>query len=417
MHILFPTLGSSGDVYPLIPIAKTLRQRGHRVTIIANNVFRSLVETAELEFIALGDSADYQNLTENPDLWHPARGFNIVAKYGFLPNLRPLYEIIRQFSPHDTVIVSAALLMGAHLAHEKYGYPFVVLQLQPSLIRSVTAPPVLGNAALPGWMPQPWIRAYYRMLDRWVIDPALTPGLNQFRAELGLSAVSRVFERGIFSPQLNLCLVPEWFAPHQPDWPQHTHCTGFVAYQPVDDALPEEVETFLQSGTVPLVFTAGTAMLHGRVFFESAVQASILLKQRAILLTRQVEQVPPDLPDGILHQVYLPLNRLLPRAGAFIFHGGIGSMAQAFAAGVPQLVMPMSQDQPDNAARIQRLGVGDVLQPAQFSPDRVSIKIDHIIRNERIRQNCHDYKAMVDFEAALKNTCDAIESLAKQLIE
>lgn len=154
-------------------------------------------------------------------------------------------------------------------------------------------------------------------------------------------------------------------------------------------------------------------MLHGRAFFESAVQASILLKRRAILLTRQAGQVPSDLPDGILHQAYLPLNRLLPRAGAFVFHGGIGSMAQAFAAGVPQLVMPMSQDQPDNAARIQRLGVGDVLQPTQFSPEKVSIKLDHILRDERIRHNCHVYRALVDFESALNNTCDAIESLAK----
>jgi UDP:flavonoid glycosyltransferase YjiC (YdhE family) len=41
-----------------------------------------------------------------------------------------------------------------------------------------------------------------------------------------------------------------------------------------------------------------------------------------------------------------------------VHHGGIGTLSQCLAAGIPQLVAYMSLDQPDNAARIERLGVG-----------------------------------------------------------
>ena len=58
---------------------------------------------------------------------------------------------------------------------------------------------------------------------------------------------------------------------------------------------------------------------------------------------------------------------------ALVHHGGIGSSAQALAAGVPQLVMPMAYDQLDNATRLKRLKVGDWLMPRTFhSPTKVS---------------------------------------------
>jgi UDP:flavonoid glycosyltransferase YjiC (YdhE family) len=38
-------------------------------------------------------------------------------------------------------------------------------------------------------------------------------------------------------------------------------------------------------------------------------------------------------------------------------HGGVGTLAQALAAGVPQLVVPHGWDQFDNAVRLRRLGV------------------------------------------------------------
>ncbi|RPJ39015.1 MAG: hypothetical protein EHM35_03255, partial [Planctomycetaceae bacterium] len=66
----------------------------------------------------------------------------------------------------------------------------------------------------------------------------------------------------------------------------------------------------------------------------------------------------PDGGLGELHFPYVPLSSVLPRAAAVVHHGGIGTTGQAFAAGIPQLVVPFTDDQSDNAARVQRTGAG-----------------------------------------------------------
>ncbi len=108
-------------------------------------------------------------------------------------------------------------------------------------------------------------------------------------------------------------------------------------------------------------------MRFGAAFFETAVSSCMAMGKRAILLSQDHSQIPLALPKTILHQRYIPLNLMLPHAEAFVHPGGIGSLAQALAAGIPQLIMPMSQDQPDNAERIQRFGLGDTLFPINLS--------------------------------------------------
>jgi rhamnosyltransferase subunit B len=80
--------------------------------------------------------------------------------------------------------------------------------------------------------------------------------------------------------------------------------------------------------------------------------------------------------------------------GAFVHHGGIGTLSQGLAAGVPQLIMPMGHDQPDNARRLVRLGAGDVLPPKRFTPERVAEKLRHLIRDAEIAAACARVKAL-----------------------
>lgn len=408
MRFLFPTLGSYGDVFPLLTVGKDLQKRGHEVIIVANPLFQQIVIKSGLVFLPLGLEKDYYDEISNPDIWHPTRGFQLVVEHGILRMLRPLYEIIRHFDPADTMIVSSAFLFGSHIAHETHEYRFCTFHLQPSLIRSVSAPPVLSNPSLPEWAPAWMVKGFYQSMDRFFIDPLLAP-VNEFRKELGLPGITRFFEKWIHSSQLNLGLFPGWFAPPQRDWPINTHLTGFIPHQLVEGNLSEKTWRFIQNGEAPLVFTAGTAMLHTKDFFMTAVQATQILKKRAILLSRLKDQIPPNLPENIHHAEFEPLDKLLSQSAAFIYHGGIGSLAQATAAGVPQLVMPMSLDQPDNADRIKKLGVGDFVLPRNFKPRLVAYKLSGLLDNPMVRENCQKYALRVDFDKAILDTCNLLE--------
>jgi rhamnosyltransferase subunit B len=95
--------------------------------------------------------------------------------------------------------------------------------------------------------------------------------------------------------------------------------------------------------------------------------------------------VPANLPASILTVEYAPFSTLLKHASAFVHHGGIGTLSQGFAAGVPQLVMHMAHDQPDNADRLERLGAGIGLSVRQFIPGRVMNTLQRLLGEAAFR--------------------------------
>ena len=128
------------------------------------------------------------------------------------------------------------------------------------------------------------------------------------------------------------------------------------------------------------------------------------------MLTQFRDQVPKSLPDSVAHFEYVPLSQLLPRAAALVHHGGIGTASQALAAGVPQLVMPMAHDQPDNADRIKRLGVGRALKPKRFTAANVARELS-ALDTEDVRHACQAVATRFVGQDPLGRTCELIEEL------
>ncbi|MDP7301612.1 MAG: glycosyltransferase, partial [Pirellulaceae bacterium] len=230
------------------------------------------------------------------------------------------------------------------------------------------------------------------------------------RRELGLPPMKRAFGRWIHSPLATLCLFPEWYADCQPDWPRNTYTTGFPLWDERNvTALPPQLNDFLNHQEPPIVFTPGSAVLHGQDFFRAAVEATQRLGKSAILLTRFPEQLPRSLPDTIRHFDYIPFSQVLPRAAALVHHGGIGSTAQAMAAGIPQLMMPMAHDQPDNAYRVKKMHIGDWLLPRHFSGRRVAGKLSRLLNSPQIGQHCRKIQEHFRDADPMSQACDVIE--------
>ena len=142
-------------------------------------------------------------------------------------------------------------------------------------------------------------RDLFNLMDYFVLDRVFAPGINSFRQSLGLSSVKKIFDRWTHSPQLNLGLFPDWYAPPQPDWPAQARLTGFVYFDKLgnNQVFSPELQEFLDIGKSPVIFTPGTAMQHGEQFFADCVVASRMLGRRGILLTQHTEQLPTSLPD------------------------------------------------------------------------------------------------------------------------
>jgi rhamnosyltransferase subunit B len=402
MRLLVSTFGSAGDVFPLLGLARALRGRGHEVTFATNPYFEELVRRHGLPFEPLGTVAEFRAVVQNPGLWKPRTGFRVVfegQRTGFRQQYA-LHERLRR--PGVTNLFG----FGALLAREKLGLPVVTVHLQPSVMWSDHAPPDFAGLAGPLWLR----RLLYRVGITFFAQPTVARTINPWRAELGLGPMPRV-DRWWHSPDGVVGLFPDWFGPPQPDWPPNVVTTDFPLWNDGSDAgLPADVAAFLDAGEPPLVFTPGSANMHGRAFFAAALDATARLGRRALFLTKFPEQLPAALPPGVLHSAYVPLDVLLPRAAAFVHHGGVGSLSQALAAGVPQLVMPLAHDQFDNLARVRKLGVGDGLGVRRFTGRRVAAVLAQLLGSADVARACRDAAARLTARDGLTRAAAAVEA-------
>ncbi len=359
--IVLTSFGTDGDLFPHLALGSELHRRGHRVTLVVNEHIGPAARKAGLDFVPLTSNDEANKLFSNPDFWHPLKGGPLAAKWGNRFILRQ-YQLFSELAKTpDTILASNTAMLAARLLNEKQGVPLASVILQPWMIPSIHAPPILmGGVALPRCAPRPLRKLYFRMLQL-AGDQIIGRSLNAVRKTLGMKPVRRVFDWWI-SPDLILGLFPEWYAAPQPDWPQALKLTGFPHCDGVDTELPDGLLEFCQAGQPPVVFTFGTGMMHAANTFRSALAAAQKLGVRALILTKYCDQLPDPLPGFARHYHFAPFQKLFPHCAAVVHHGGIGTVAQCLAAGVPQLIMPIAFDQLDNALRVKRLGAGNFLK-------------------------------------------------------
>jgi rhamnosyltransferase subunit B len=176
--------------------------------------------------------------------------------------------------------------------------------------------------------------------------------------------------------------------------------------------LDEGLLAFLNAGSPPIAFTPGSAHAHGRAFFEHALAATEVLGKRAVLVTRYRDQLPNELPAWAHYEPYVPYDLLAAHVAAFVHHGGIGTTATLLAAGKPQLVTPFAFDQPDNAARLKKLGVA-----ASVAPDAPAAHwaraLSGLLNETAVAEACGEIAAtMAAEEPAQEQVADWVEELS-----
>ena len=415
MHILIIAIGSAGDVHPFLGLGRSFKERGHRVSFCANPVFQPLVERCGLRFLPVGTAEEYNAAMGNPALWNPRTSLPTLWQV-IASTLRPLFETLVAECDDDTVLVGSLWAFSARLVQEKLGVPLITAQVSPSTILSAKSPPVHKRFTIPDTLPDGLKSAILWLIERGVLDRICGPELNRLRGELGLAPASRIMGRWMHSPQGVLGLFPDWFAPPQSDWPSQLALTGFPLF---DEAgfhqMDAGLEEFLAAGSAPVVFTPGSTMLEGQTFFLTALQALRKLGRRGIFLTKDERQVPP-LPPEILLRPYVPMSVLLPHTAALVHHGGIGTTALAFAAGIPQLATPFAHDQFDNSTRLERLGCGVRLDaPAQAQP--LTEALQHLLEEPAVAAKCKELQARVDSsEVACGKAVDFVEAASRPAV-
>jgi UDP:flavonoid glycosyltransferase YjiC (YdhE family) len=421
-RILLASLGSLGDLHPALALGLELARRGHRVTLSTHEAYRAKVEGEGLGFVPMPpdivEGAAQAELMAR--VMHETRGSETVIRDLVLPVLAESYRILAAAARDTDLLVSHPITFHVPIVAERLGLPWVSTTLQPLTLLSAydppITPPILWIERLRGL--GPGFHAALFALGRQVARGWAGP-IERLRREVGLppSPVNPILE-GMVSPRLHLALFSPAFAAPQPDWPPQTVTTGYLFYDRREPGhgLPPDLASFLDRGEPPVVFTLGSSAVHtAGAFYEESARAAGRLGRRAVLLAgpAAAHLSRGALPRGVTAFDYAPYSELLPRARLVVHQAGAGTTAQALRAGQPMLAVPFSHDQPDHAARLERLGVALRLPRRAYVARRVEERLARLLEELAFAERAAELGRKVRAERGAERAAEAIEAVLR----
>ncbi|MEI6861034.1 MAG: glycosyltransferase [Verrucomicrobiota bacterium] len=414
-RILLATIGSLGDLHPALALALELRRRGHRAEIATSEFYREKITGLGLPFhplppdVAVGDGETVRRIMDGRD----ASAY--LLRDLLFPSVPAMFAALVAAAEGIDLLVSSEIVYAAPLLAGKTGLRWVSYSLAPISLFSVHDP-----SLLPG---PPGTHLLQRLGPRANRFLRRMAGLTTYRWWRPVRALRRdlrlppgrspLFE-GKFSPALDLALFSPVLQPPQPDWPVQTVQCGFPFYDEGEGAsaagLPAAVKDFLAAGAPPVVFTLGSAAVFAADnFFAEGARAAHRLGHRGLLLLGQ-NPPPPDLPPTVRTWDYLPYAQIFPHAAAIVHQGGVGTTAQALRAGRPMLVVPFAHDQPDNAARVTRLGVARTLARSRYRASRVARELALLLGDPAVALRAAAAGERIRAEHGVVSACNALET-------
>jgi vancomycin aglycone glucosyltransferase len=370
MRALLSTIGSRGDVQPLVALALELKAIGEDVRLCVPPDFRDWIEGLGIPVTPIGPEVRNAGAARPQAPAVPAPPTAEQLRQVIEATVATQFETITAAARDCDVIVAAtALQIAARSVAEMIGVPYFFAAYCPAVLPSpLHAPPSLPPA--PGQAPA---SASASNLELWERDAerfnaTFGEALNARRATLGLAPVENV-QRYMFTDRPWLAADP-MLAP----WPDPS---DRAVYQPGAWILPDErplsseLETFLEAGEPPVYFGFGSTHTPrdvGQVMADTARACG----RRAIVSRGWADLSLSDADPDCFAVGEVNLQALFTRVAAVVHHGGAGTTTLAASAGAPQVVIPQVYDQHYWARRVHDLGIGTAHAPGAPTTDSLT---------------------------------------------
>ena len=413
-RIVLTTWGSYGDINPYMGLALALKARGHEPILAAPGYYRDLADGEGVAFHAVRPEIDPRNSEIVARVMHPRKGPEVILRELMLPSVEDAYEDLQQAVSGADLLVSHPITFAAPVLAHKTGMPWISSVLAPISFFSAHDFPVLPFAPFLKGLERlgPWVGPLLRRVAQHSSRNWSAP-VYSFRSKLGLPRGGDPIYEGQHSPHLVLGLFPGVLAKPQPDWPANVRVTGRIPFDAAHGkSLSPEMEEFLANGPAPIVFTLGTsAVMAAGDFYEESIAAVQQLGVRGIMLagSEGLKRLSGKRSKSILIVDAAPHSQLFPKAAVIVQQCGIGTLGQALSAGCPILAVPFAHDQPDNAYRIERLGVARVVYPPQYRSQRVAEELRRLLEQAEYRRAASEVAAKLRAEDGAAAACNAIE--------
>jgi vancomycin aglycone glucosyltransferase len=375
MRILLSTIGSRGDVQPLVALATQLKALGQDVHLCVPPDFREWIEGLGFSVTPIGPELRYTGKMSpfasppTPEQRRQMMEGTVAAQFE---------TVTAAARGCDVIVAATALQIAARSVAEVMSIPYVFAAYCPAVLPSRHhAPPVLamrGDAPLAPIddYTQVWAEDARRWNDMW------GSMLNARRTSLGLAPVDDV-RRYIFGDRPWLAADPV-LAP----WPDASDPTVFqTGAWILHDTRPlaRELEAFLDASEPPVYFGFGSIRAP-QDLSASMISAARALGRRAIVSRGWADLEPVDDAPDCIAIGEVNQQALFARVAAVVHHGGAGTTTAAARAGAPQVVIPQHYDQHYWAGRVGELGIGAPHPSSVPTAESLTGALDRTLRPE-----------------------------------
>ena len=381
----------SGHLNPMTTLGRELKRRGHRVTVVARPDARRKAEGAGLGFAAIdaegfpegsmrATSAELGRLSGLSAIQFTAE----LLRRGAAAILRDAPDVITR-ERIDALVVDQVAQAGGTVG-DRLGLPHVTVCDALAMNLDPDVPPgVLPWRFMPG--PLGRLRnACGGALLRWLARPVVNE-IDRYREQHGLPQLT-----GGISASSGLAQIaqqPAFFDFPRRALPDCFHYTGPWH----DDGSADEIAfPWEKLDGRPLIYASmGTLQNRLEFIFQTIAEACAGLDAQLVISLGSRDQDADALAEKFagtpIVVPFAPQLALLDRAALSITHAGLNTALESLSHGLPMVAIPITNDQPGVASRLEWLGVAEVVQPGKLSAPRLRAAVEKVLAEPRYREN------------------------------
>jgi sterol 3beta-glucosyltransferase len=410
MRILLMTYGTRGDVEPFLALAEGFVRAGHSARLAAPEAYANLAADTGVEYVPLpGDPERLSAAMVQQAGGNPLRMIGVMTRFVF-PLAAAVYGRLRDIAPGSDAIVHSFLFTqsGYELA-DSLGIPDFSAQMFPMF-----APTAEFTA--PGFPDLP-LSGIFRRMTHTLFNNIFRHGGGILYGQVRRGHPEFPPLTGwLFSPA-NDRITPLLFGfsrhvvPRPAEWLPSVHITGYwQPGLPRDEDVPADLRRFLDAGPAPVYIGFGSAIPRDiKKLAGITVEALRRTGRRGILsLGKTADLASLESKDNFAVES-VSHRWLFPRMSAVVHHGGAGTTGAGLRAGIPNILIPFTADQPFWASRVGRLGAGPRSIPlGKLNPGRLTAAIDEAMRDEPMRARCREIGSQIEAEDGVARAVDLV---------
>ncbi len=389
-RILFINGNLHGHINPTLPIVKELVRRGDEVYYFSSLAFQSKIEAAGAVFLDYGEELEHFVHTFHPHGNHP------------------FYTLIESMLGFDRTVVPIVLRKTKHLQFDLLvhdimfgGGTFLAKQLKLPAIASCSSflfekPPLPPHMLEPGFHPQ---------LDL-VLKELEEASMEWWLASLTIEDIFCKKEAN------NLIYTSKLF---HPQGDSYDASYRFVGPSIADRNEILDLPIDCSEGSKLIYITLGTILNNNIDFYNQCIDAFRNTDYQVVLSIgskTEVSSLQP-LPENIIARNYVPQLELLKHAQLMISHGGLNSVSESLYFGVPVIAIPLANDQPAVAKRLQELGAGLSIKLEDITPESLRYHADTILSAPSYYEQCKQLSISFREAGGYAKAADYIHGMIK----